>query len=402
MRILLTEGSGLTSRQVATRLGNLGHHVEILSSSALCLTRFTRHVRKVHRVPRFGRDPLGWFEAANAVAKARVMDVLFPTQEQVAVLSACHRALSVATVVPAFASLRRVQDKISAALTLQELGIPQPECTVVRSLDDLERLTTLPVYVKRPVSTASGGVRRASSRAELRTVAAALGLGACELLVQTESSGPLAMVQAVADNGCLVAHHVNMRVREGVGGGAAIKESVNLPPIAKHLEKLVAALHWHGALSLDVIVTARGPLVIDVNPRLVEPMNAYLAGVDLVAAMLDLARHDHPPVQFAGRPGVRSRQLLLAILGAAQQHESRLAILRELSRALGRRGEYAATEEELTPTSGDPIAAVPIIAAIVLTLARPKLWRLFHSGAVGPYALTPEAWEKIGSASAPT
>jgi len=30
MRVLLSEGSGLTSRQVATRLGALGHHVLML------------------------------------------------------------------------------------------------------------------------------------------------------------------------------------------------------------------------------------------------------------------------------------------------------------------------------------------------------------------------------------
>jgi glutathione synthase/RimK-type ligase-like ATP-grasp enzyme len=402
MRILLSEGSGLTSRQVATRLGNLGHHVELLSSSLLPLTRFTRHAHKVHRVPRFGRDPLGWFEAANAVSRARAIDVLFPTQEQVAILSACHRALGVATVVPEFASLRRVQDKISASLTLRQLNIPQPEFIVVRSLADLEKLTTFPVFAKRPISTASSGVRRAVSPVELRMAATALGLGASELLVQTESSGPLAMVQAIADNGRLVAHHANMRVREGVSGGAAIKESVNLPSAAEQLQKLVGALHWHGALSLDVIVTKTGPVVIDVNPRLVEPMNAYFAGVDLVAAMLDLARQGHPPMQLPGRSGIRSRQLLLAILGAAQHHGSRVAILRELFGALTRRSEYANTEEELTPTSGDPIAAVPVIAATAFTLARPKLWRLFHSGAVGTYALTPEAWDKILSASAPT
>src|SRR5581483_5489025 len=88
MRILLSEGSGLTSRQVATRLGQLGHHVEVLSSSQFCLTRFTRHVRKVHIVPRFGDEPLAWFDAANAIAKATAADVLFPTQEQVTVLAA--------------------------------------------------------------------------------------------------------------------------------------------------------------------------------------------------------------------------------------------------------------------------------------------------------------------------
>ena len=81
MRILLSEGSGLTSRQVATRLGDLGHHVELLSATRVCLTRFTRHVHKLHLVPHFGREPFARLEAASAIAKVRGIDVLFPTHE---------------------------------------------------------------------------------------------------------------------------------------------------------------------------------------------------------------------------------------------------------------------------------------------------------------------------------
>ena len=71
MRIILSEGSGLTSRQTAGRLGELGHEVELLSSSKLCLSRFTRHVRAVHPVPNFGSDPFGWVSAAMEVARTR-------------------------------------------------------------------------------------------------------------------------------------------------------------------------------------------------------------------------------------------------------------------------------------------------------------------------------------------
>ena len=52
MRVLLTEGNGLTSRQVATHLDRLGHHVEVLTPDPLCLARFTKHVRRLHRSPR--------------------------------------------------------------------------------------------------------------------------------------------------------------------------------------------------------------------------------------------------------------------------------------------------------------------------------------------------------------
>jgi glutathione synthase/RimK-type ligase-like ATP-grasp enzyme len=397
MRILLTEGSGLTSRQVATRLGRSGHHVEILSSTPLCLSRFTRHVRKVHPVPPFGRAPLDWLKTAAEIVRRREIDLLFPTQEQVTVLAARRNALTCATVVPEFESLLRVQDKISAYKTLAAAGLPQPPTILVQRPEDLARVDQFPVFIKRPVGTASSGVRRAKDLSELLTAASALGMGEQGLIVQQECIGRLAMVQAIADNGRLIAQHANLRVQEGSGGGAAIKESVTIPRLAEHLQALVAHLSWHGPISLDVILTDKGPVVIDINPRLVEPMNAYLAGVDLVEAMLSLARHQSLTPQPSGRPGVRSHQLLIAVLGAAQFQASRYAIVKELVRALRKMDPYAGSVEELTPTRGDPVSAIPVLAAVLLTLAWPHVWRLFHSGAVGSYALTPEAWAQIVS-----
>jgi glutathione synthase/RimK-type ligase-like ATP-grasp enzyme len=398
MRVLLSEGSGLTSRQVATRLGVLGHHVEILSSTPFCITRFTRNVRALHEVPRFSDDPLEWFYAANRIAKARAIDVLLPTQEQVAVLSALRARLEVATVVPDFAALRRVQDKIEAWRTLHAVGVPQPASVVVRGIDDLATVTQFPVFVKRPISTASAGVRRAATADELIAAAAALGLGKDELLVQVQASGALAMVQALADRGRLIAHHANLRIVEGIGGGAAVKESVRLPELAAHLERLVQALGWHGPISLDVIVADEGPLVIDVNPRLVEPANALLSGVDLVGAMLELAKDGHPPALPAGKAGVRSRQLLLCVLGAAERG-SRRSVLHELMAALKGLNDYKDAAEELTPVGGDLVAAIPVVVATLAALIKPSLWRRFYAGATGPYSLTPEAWHKIIAAS---
>lgn len=395
MRILLSEGSGLTSRQVAGQLGSLGHEVEILSSSKICLTRFTRHVRAVHDVPRFGLDPFGWLAAAERIAGERRTDLLFPTQEQVTVLSARRKHLRVATVVPPFASLARVQDKISAFRTLKAIGAPQPQTFVISSADDLRDVAAYPIFVKRPVSTASSGVRRATNAQELGAAAREFGLGQSELIAQRQASGPLAMVQAVADRGRLVAHHACLRLREGVGGGASLKQSIALPGLSDMLARLMAALDWHGALSMDLIVADGGPVIIDVNPRLVEPANALAAGVDLVAAMLDVAGDAPAQERSPGGAGVRTRQTLLAILGAAEQHGTRGAVLGEAFDAIFARGDYAGSIEELTPVAGDPIAAVPVVTALVASLIHPPLWRKFHAGAVGPYAVTPEAWDEI-------
>ena len=78
------------------------------------------------------------------------------------------------------------------------------------------------------------------------------------------------------------------------------------------------------------------------------------------------------------------------------------AEIMQLSRAVDAsfaRGDYAGSVEELTPVAGDPIAAVPVVAAFVASLSHPPLWRKFHAGAVGPYAVTPEAWKEILAAA---
>ena len=395
MRIILSEGSGLTSRQTAGRLGELGHEVELLSSSRLCLSRFTRHVRAVHPVPNFGSDPFGWFAAAMEIARARGADLLFPTQEQLTILSAQETRLTVATIVPPFSALRRVQDKVSAWRTLAEIGAPQPPTVEIRDAADLERVTTFPVFVKRSISTASSGVRRAGTPKDLVVAANDLGLGSDDLIAQTQIDGPLAMVQAVAERGRLVACHANLRVKEGVGGGAAVKQSIAIVGLADSLDRIVAALEWHGGLSMDVILSEGGPMIIDVNPRLVEPANAFFSGVDLVGAMLDCAAAGKTHVRPAGRAGVLSHQALMAILGAAERTGSRRAVLSEAIDAFLLRGAYRESREELTPIAGDPIAAVPVLAAFLATIVHPSLGRKFYAGSVGAYAVTPQAWKSI-------
>ena len=60
VRVLLTEGSSLTAREVVTCFGPSGYHLEVLDPDPLCLARFSRWVRRVHRSPRVGADPLGY------------------------------------------------------------------------------------------------------------------------------------------------------------------------------------------------------------------------------------------------------------------------------------------------------------------------------------------------------
>lgn len=396
MRILLSDGSGLTSRQIATILGRAGHTVEVLDSAGFALTHMTRWVKAVHKVPPYGRDPYAWLtEALRVLAHGR-FDVLLPSQEQVAVLSLEHQRIPTGMAVPDFAALRRVQDKISAAAVLTELDLPQPPSIVARTCAELLD-ARLPAFVKRPVGTASTGVWRVTDRATLRAIADELadtdGFADGDLLVQQPVPGPLAMVQAVYDQGRLVAWHASRRSREGANGGASGKTSDPVPVIGAHLDRLGGALRWHGALSIDAILTPGGPRYIDLNPRIVEPVNALRAGVDLLTPLLELSTGRSPAPQPPGTPDIHTHQLVLALTAAAEH--GRRAVLRELTHAATRTGPYRHSTEELTPLPGDPRSLLPLGYVAASLLLDPRRASRLTSGAVSNYALTPTAWRTI-------
>jgi hypothetical protein len=417
MLILLSDGAGLTARQCATVLARAGYRVEALCPAGLCLARMTRHVRRVHPVPAIGRDPFGWLDAALGIAARRGAGLLLPVQEQVAVMSlARHRieAAGLATAVPDFGALAQVQDKVSAFSTLTRLGLPQPPAVLAATAAELAGTEPgWPVFVKTPIGTASAGIRRVTSREALRQLAAdyerqGVFAGAARdggvldgggVLVQQAVTGPLVMVQSVFCRGELVASHACQRVREGASGGASHKVGLDLPEAREHLTRLGAALGWHGALSADVILSPAGIQFIDINPRLVEPVNALDSGVDLVRALVEVARSGTSPPQPPAWPGTRTHQLLLAILGAAQ-YGGRRGVARELRDGLLHRGDYRGSHEELTPGGGDLLAGLPVALTALATLVRPAAWRYLTSGGVGAYSLSPAAWQQLRQAAA--
>jgi hypothetical protein len=386
VRVLLTDGTGLTSRQVATQLSQAGHRVEVLTPDRFALTRFTRHVARLHKVPAYGLDPFGWLHAALAVYTNGGFDVLFPTQEQVAVIAAARPP--VVTAVPDFEALAQVQDKISACSTLAALGIPQPRSLVVDSESTLGEWDPFPAFQKAAIGTATVGVTQVHSREDLVWAGQ-------PYLLQEPVEGPLVMAQAVFDRGRLVAAAANLRLREGASGGASHKRSIDLPVVREHMERLGSHLDWHGALSADVILGPDGPAFIDINPRLVEPGNAWRAGVNLVDALLNVALDRSPVAQPTGLAGVATHQLILAVLGAAADGRGRRGILRELIDAALHRGDYVNSVEELTPVHRDLRTSIPVGAALSATLVRPQGWRFFSSNAVTGYALSPNGWDSI-------
>jgi hypothetical protein len=249
------------------------------------------------------------------------------------------------------------------------------------------------IVIKETAGTASTGLQAVSDRGQLERLAAAAGLlGGAPLVVQERVPGPLERCQAVFAQGRLLAIHCFRQVVAGPGGGDVVKESVSRPLVVEHLRALGARLPWHGALAFDFILRdgdPAQPCYIDANPRLVEPVNALLGGVDLAGTLLRVARGEETGGLAVGRAGVRTRLGIPGLVERAADTGRRSAVLGDLFAQLGQSGRYAGTTEELTPPDDGPASRVPYWGIVLQLLAQPGTAGAISRRTVEAYALGP-------------
>jgi hypothetical protein len=401
VRVLLSEGSSLTAREVLTCLGPAGYHVEALDPDPLCLARFSRWTREVHRCPGAGVDPLGYVEAAKRVVAERHIDVLLPTHEQAWLFAEAGRLRAgVPVAVADAASFERVQSKIEFARLLDEIGLSQPRWEVVHDHKELERLP-FPYWLKSAFSTAGGGVRLVTDE-RVRAIAAPELLDGASgpAMAQQPATGRYAQVQGLFDRGRLVAVHTSAQTGTGIGPSAAARVSVDHPIPRRDIATLGEALAWHGGLTLDYLHRGGEPSYIECNPRTVEPGNAAASGVNLPELQIRLTlgeRFTSAPI--AGTAGIRTHGTIALVLGSAAYGDTRQAVIAELGRALARRGCYHASAEQLTPVLRDPPSAAALAFVITQALASPRKATEAARKAVARYSISPTAVGTVRTAA---
>jgi carbamoylphosphate synthase large subunit len=400
LRILLSEGSSLSARETINALGVAGYRVDVLDPNPLCLGRLSRFVRRFHRCPRFGQNPREYLDFVLACLERERFDVLYPTHEQAYLFARVHSRLAPLVRIPvaSFEAFRRVQTKAAFAVTAAEIGLSTPETRIVRERGALgASLRDAPSYVKMSVGTASRGVWRVDRGAALEPIVRQLEAEHAfddGVVVQRAILGGLERVQSVFDEGRLVAAHASGQVAASIGGGDVRKESVHRPAVFSDVLRLGQHLRWHGGLSLDYIVDARGRhYFVDCNPRLAEPGNALAAGLDLPELLIRIALGEHPsPVP--PRTGARTHMAIPALLTVADRTGSRRAVLRECSRLAGHRGPYRGSVESLTPTSDVP-STIAVTAVASALIAWPGAASRIAAQAIADYALTPRSIRQI-------
>jgi len=409
LRVLVSEGNSTSAREAITILGRSGHLIEVCDPSPYCLVRFSRFVDRFHRCPGLRDDPAGFLSFVERLLAARHFDVLLPTHEQGFLFARARQRLEgrVGLALPSFASYRTVHSKAGFSRLLDRLGLPQPATAIVKSERELRDAIRFPCLVKTSVGTASRGIWLVRDDNDLEGVLqdlntqglSANGAFADEVLVQDLIAGTTEKAQSVFCRGQLIGFHAYRQMAAGAGGGEAIKQSVSRPQVRAHLATIGQELAWHGALSVDYLLPDEGatPRLIDCNPRLVEPMSAYLAGVDLVGLLLRVSQGEAPTAAAESREGVRTHLAMQALLGCASRGGTRRDVIRECWRLLTGSGPYADSIEELTPVRLDWISAVPVAMIVISLLIAPKLAVTLARGGWGAHLLDVKSVKLIES-----
>jgi predicted ATP-grasp superfamily ATP-dependent carboligase len=404
MRILLSEGSSTSAREAITMLGSQGHHVEVCDPDAHCIGRFSRFVRRFHRCPGLAADPAGYVAFVPELVSNRRFDVLLPIHEQGLALASVRDALAphVAVALPTYATYHQALSKVGFSQLLADLGLPQPRTRLIRTREEALALDGFPLTLKSAIGTASRTVWHVEGPDGLKLAVEHLESDHAFtdfVLAQDWIEGTVEHAQAIFDRGQLLGMHAYRQIVRGAGGGDAVKESVLRPFVRDHLSRIGRHLDWHGALSVDYLAPGETDEVyyIDCNPRLVEPMNALLAGHDLLTLLLQVTTGSSPLPLASGRAGVRSHMALQVLLGCAMRTTSRRELLRECRRLVARAGIYRNSQEELTPLRMDWPSVVPTLIAAAWLLIRPKAAERMSRAGWGAHLLTPESVRIIGS-----
>lgn len=408
IRILLSEGSSTNVREMITALGPLGYPIDICDPNPYCMGRFSSYIHKVYQCPKSGDDPVGYLKFVIKLIKEQGYNVLFPANEQAFLFAWAKDYLTplVGMAVSDFSAFQRLQTKSAFMSYLDEIELPHPPTRYAKTWDEIQEAVKFfgkPCYIKMDYGTASTGVWRIKNDQDLNLLKESLIaqkelIGQTEFLVQEASNGVFEQLHSIFDHGRLIAIHCTRRLKEGLGGGAIIKVGVDRPIVRQNLEKIGASLKWHGSLSVDYFYNELDgrAYYIDANPRITEPMNSVVNGINLAEMQVRLSVGEYIPTNYTDHITNKSHSAIQALLAAAGQRYSRFEVLKEMCLVTAKKGIYINSREGLTPVAKDFPSILPLSVVLFQLLLNPRSGQAQAQKAISNYSLGP-AIPKISS-----
>jgi len=382
-----------------TALGPLEYTIDICDPDPFCMGRFSSYIHKVYHSPKSGDDPLGYLKFVIKLIKEQDYDVLFPANEQAFLFSWAKEYLTplVGVAVSDFSAFQCLQTKSAFMRYLDKIELPHPLTHYAKTWDEIQEAVDIfgkPCYIKTDYGTASTGVWRIKNDQDLNLLKESLNgqkilNGQSEFIVQEASNGIFEQLHSIFDHGRLIAIHCTRRLKEGLGGGAIIKVGVDRPIARQNLEKIGASLKWHGSLSVDYFYNELDgkSYYIDANPRITEPMNAVVNGINLAEMQVQLSLGEFTPTDYTDHITNKSHSAIQALLAAAGQRYSRFDVLKEMCLVTAKKGVYKNSREGLTPVAKDFPSILPLSAVLLQLLFNPRSGQAQAQKAISNYSL---------------
>ncbi|EHJ51538.1 ATP-grasp domain protein [Streptococcus macacae NCTC 11558] len=368
-----------------------GYKVDVLSPSKLSIAAFSR---LTHRIPTVdvNRFPIDYLKQVDQLCRQENYAAILPTHEEGWLLANGKKFLPTRLPI-ALADkeqFEKLAGKIAFAEMSDQLNLPIPKWERVEKLESIS--LPYPYWLKADYGTAGRSVYKITSKEDLARAADVLLANDEKWMVQQDIKGEYGQVQAIFNQGKLLAVHSSIKIASGAGGSAAARLSIESEITKKHVEKLGSYLKWHGSLTLDFIRVHHQFYYIECNPRMVEPANAYKAGVNFPKMMIALSNgsYSQPDIGI-GKAGVKTHSLLALIIGTAERTKSRKKILQTIGQWLFK----SDSEEVLTPVWKDFLSFIPLATITIRLLINPKSVTKLVNNTVKDYSVEAAALKNI-------
>lgn len=293
MRIGLTGARAPATFELAHLLRGAGHEVDLVDSVPWTVSRWSRVLGPVWRVPSPRFAPHASASALRQLATQRRWDAILPTCEEIFHLArlAEHdpRALGAPLWAPPASVLLQLHHKGEFIRCARALSLSVPETHVIAQVPHGSRWEPIAgqgEWVLKP-AWSRFGVRVHMLRAGDAWPSRVVPTPAHPWVLQQRLRGQAWCTWSVAREGTVLLHSAyRVEATAGPIGAAIAFTMAPHPGILGWVRQFVGALQLTGQVAFDFIDTAEGPFPLECNPRLTSGVHGFRGDRDAGARVV--------------------------------------------------------------------------------------------------------------------